>query len=182
MFAQQSCSTMSSSIIMPYTWQGKAWPPSQPSFPEGTGPRRTSGARAPHRASSDRPLAFLPVVFLFSSPTGRETPSRVFPFLTGHMPGASTAQTAHLWSRQLGLRGGPNPSRFTAVAKAAGKIPHMALPPAGHLASPTIFFSLFGMLLGAAFGLAFVTGRAVRFGGQQPGLPQKVSPAASARL
>ena len=104
---------------LPYNWQRKAWPPSQPSFPEGTGPKRPSGARAPHKAPSDRPLAFLPVVFLFSSATGRETPSRVY---RPHVK-ATTAQTAHLWSRQLGLRGGPNPSRFTVVAKAAGKIP-----------------------------------------------------------
>ena len=45
----------------------------------------------------------------------------------------------------------------TAVAKAAGRIPHMALPPAGYLDSTTIFLSFFEMIfLGAAFGFAFV--------------------------
>ena len=124
-FAQQSCSTMSSSIIMPYIGKGKPGRHRSQAFPKERGPgaHLVPGPPIGPRQTAHWPscqwcsLSFILIGHWQGNPfKGLSIP--YWPYAK-----ASTAQTAHLWSRQLGLRGGPNPSRFTAVAKAAGKIP-----------------------------------------------------------
>ena len=91
---------------LPCIWQGKAWQPSQPSFPEETGPEHPSGARAPHKGLVRPPFGPPASAAPSSTVTGAENPFKGS--LLAICQWASTAQTAHLWSRQLGLRGGPH--------------------------------------------------------------------------